>query len=183
MCYDGIQIWSTYHTSNSVSLFGVSNPISFGTYTVDTPIGICSGGGFVWIANNGSNTVSRLNIGVSVVTITVGNNPVKTCYDGTYIWVTNNGSNSITQIATSGTAISTISITGIINPYWMCTDGSNLYITSSYDGTIGQFNIQVNKLHKPSILEQMESTHISVSMGDIYGLLHLLVIMWCGSSQ
>ena len=69
--------------------------------TVGTaPFGIAFDGSYIWVANSGSNNVSKIDISTDTVvaTVTVGNVPRDIAFDGSYIWVVNSGSNNVSKI-------------------------------------------------------------------------------------
>ena len=158
MCYDGQRIWrhTGTGTNQGVSYFNTSspNPITL-PLSGDNGYGICSGGGFVWVA--GSSSMYKLNTS-GIVNVINSLNPIKPCYDGTFIWVTSNSGNTIQQITTSGTNGRTFPITGLGYLYWMCTDGSNLYITSN--GAIGRFNIQSHNVTSVTLSSIRANAHV-----------------------
>ena len=64
-----------------------------------SPFGVAYDGTYIWVTNNGSNTVSRFNPVTGIRDdFTVGGNPQGVAYDGTSIWVVNNGSNFISKV-------------------------------------------------------------------------------------
>ncbi|MHB8563472.1 MAG: Vgb family protein, partial [Acidiferrobacteraceae bacterium] len=82
-----------------------------GTFTVGTnPIGIAiDQSGNVWIANNGSNNVTKLSpTGTVLGTFTVGTNPIGIAIDQSgNVWIANNGSNNVTKLSPTGTVLGT----------------------------------------------------------------------------
>ncbi len=65
----------------------IGSPITVGTQ----PAGIAVDGANLWVANNGSGTVSKIDPTTAAVqaTVTVGNHPYGVAFDGTDVWVTN----------------------------------------------------------------------------------------------
>jgi len=54
----------------------------------NNPWNICFDGTNIWVANWGSNTVTKLNANGSLLgTYTVGQYPFGICFDGTNIWI------------------------------------------------------------------------------------------------
>jgi len=52
------------------------------------PGGVAFDGTNIWVANHGSDTVTRLHISGGISgTFTVGNNPIAMAFDGANIWV------------------------------------------------------------------------------------------------
>jgi len=71
------------------------------TYTVGTsPYGIAFDGANLWIANQGSNTVTKLRAsdGTTVGTYSVGTAPWGVAFDGVNVWVTNRDSGNMTKL-------------------------------------------------------------------------------------
>ena len=66
----------------------------------NSPSGITTGGGAVWVANGLDGTVSRIDPGTNTVvqTIDVGNDPLGIAYGAGSIWVANTGDGTITRI-------------------------------------------------------------------------------------
>ncbi|XHR27599.1 MAG: hypothetical protein ACFUZC_16865 [Chthoniobacteraceae bacterium] len=102
-------------------------------YTVGThPQSVCFDGTNIWVANNGSNNVTKLTAatGAVVGTYSVGTAPVGICYDGTYIWVANSGSNNVSKLnASTGAAVGTYSVG--TSPQYLCYDGTNIWVTNA----------------------------------------------------
>ena len=64
------------------------------------PIGVVSDGTNIWVANGGSNTVTKLRAsdGAVLETFTVGTLPLQVAFDGANIWVTNGRSASVSKL-------------------------------------------------------------------------------------
>jgi YVTN family beta-propeller protein len=67
----------------------------------DGPTGIAFIGGYIWVANNGSSTLSQIDPrpGKVLNTFAVGKSPSSVTYDGLNFWVANSGSNSVSRLA------------------------------------------------------------------------------------
>jgi DNA-binding beta-propeller fold protein YncE len=78
-------------------------------FTVGTsPIGIAFDGASIWVANGGSNSVSKLRAsdGTTLGTFSVASSPGAVAFDGANIWVTNYGGNSVSELrASDGTTL------------------------------------------------------------------------------
>jgi len=73
----------------------------FGTYAVGYgPAGFAFDGTYIWVANNGSSNVMKLdpNTGTVLGTFSVGRGPFGVVFDGTHIWVASFGSNSVSKL-------------------------------------------------------------------------------------
>lgn len=109
------------------------------------PLGISSNGTNVWVANNGSTTVSKISIltGTIIQTITVGTAPYNISIDGTYVWVTNNFSYSVSKIdITSNKVIQTIPVG--TSPRGISSDGINVWVANNGTNTVSKINIESN---------------------------------------
>ena len=71
------------------------------TVSVGTgPAGIAFDGTHIWVTNDSSNNVSKIDISTNqvVATVSVDTNPWGIAFDGTHIWVANWGSNNVSKI-------------------------------------------------------------------------------------
>ena len=106
--------------------------------TVGTsPSGTAFDGSSVWVANELSGTVSRIDAATATVTatITVGTNPAGVLFDGTSIWVSNNGASSVSRINPATNTV-TATVTGIPAPQGLAFDGTNLWVASTGSGGV-----------------------------------------------
>ncbi|MCX6718566.1 MAG: SMP-30/gluconolactonase/LRE family protein [Candidatus Staskawiczbacteria bacterium] len=101
---------------------------------------------YIWIANSGDNTVTKLNIsnGNVIGTYNVGNNPQEVAVDASgNVWVANNGGNSVTKLDSSGNTIGTYNVgygpRGIAideaGNVWVANSGGNNVTKLHSDGT------------------------------------------------
>ncbi|MFY9571352.1 MAG: hypothetical protein WAV20_08145, partial [Blastocatellia bacterium] len=74
----------------------------------DGPAGVTFAGSYIWVANNGSNTVSKLQPGDGIVvgTFAVERSPFGVVFDGANIWVASTGTDKVSRI--SPTKFSTV---------------------------------------------------------------------------
>ena len=102
------------------------------TVTVEQgPNGVAFDGSYIWVANFGSNTVSKIDpTDNSVTHIAVGNNPFGVAFDGTNIWVTNFGSDTMSKINPTTNNVTKI-VTSQTKPEGVAFDGTHLWVTSS----------------------------------------------------
>jgi hypothetical protein len=109
-----------------------------GAFTVGAnPTGVAFDGANIWIANSGSNTVTKLlaATGMAVGTYTVGSNPTGVAFDGANIWVANSASDTVTKLlAASGAVVGTYAV-GIV-PIGIAFDGANIWVTNSGSNTV-----------------------------------------------
>jgi hypothetical protein len=145
---DGTYIWATVPYNNSVDVYQISslttsstnNP--YKTITVGTsPTAIAYNSLYVYVTNNGSNTISRITqstiTGTPTVTaIAVGSAPISIYASDTYCWVLYS-SNKVAQINVSdSTTVTNILLSNIINSYSIYSDGLYTWVTNSSD-TLG----------------------------------------------
>ncbi len=59
-----------------------------------------SDGAHVWVANEGSGTVTEINANTGTVAKTISgfSSPIGVSSDGAHVWVANEGSNSVSEI-------------------------------------------------------------------------------------
>jgi YVTN family beta-propeller protein len=108
------------------------------TYRVGAhPQGLASDGTDIWVANTGSNSVTRLDAatGAAVGTYAVGVEPVGVAFDKTSIWVTNYVSNSVTKLdAATGALVGTYAVgTG---PGGVVFDGTNIWVADFVSNSV-----------------------------------------------
>ena len=83
--------------------------------------GIAFDGANIWVANYGSNNVTKLRAsdGAILGTYAVGSNPVGIAFDGANIWVTNSGSDNVSKLrASDGAVLGTYAVGN--GPLWNC---------------------------------------------------------------
>ena len=109
------------------------------TVTVgSTPVGVAFDGTYIWVTNNGSNSVSKINPATNTVTVpsvTVGTSPNAVAFDGTNIWVTNQNSDSVSKINPSTNAV-TVGTT----PVGVAFDGTNIWVTNISSNSVSKIN-------------------------------------------
>jgi YVTN family beta-propeller protein len=79
------------------------DPGTNGTKTIGVgkrPEGIAVGAGFVWVANNGDGTVSKIDPRTNQVvdSIHVGRFPIALTVGGGAVWVVNSGDRTVTRV-------------------------------------------------------------------------------------
>jgi YVTN family beta-propeller protein len=64
------------------------------------PYGVAFDGANIWVANEGSNNVSKLRVsdGKVVGTLAVGSAPIGVAFDGANIWVANGDSHTVSKL-------------------------------------------------------------------------------------
>lgn len=89
---------------------------------------------YIWLANNGSNTISKININTNAVvaSIVVGKNPMGVVFAGGAIWVANYGEATVNRIDINTNAIvATIALNGPARG--VAFDGTYLWVSNSSD--------------------------------------------------
>jgi len=140
--YDGMSIWVTQATSNTVSRYLVADFTLRGTYSVGHfPIGMAFDGMRMWVACRDDNTVYalRMSDGATLFTRNVGTNPNGLCFDGRYIWVANEGSDNVHRIeAATGTVTGPYPVGD--SPRLIAFDGRKIWVTNSGSNTVSVLN-------------------------------------------
>ena len=121
------------------------------------PFAVLSAAGYIWVANSGSDTVSKIDpVTNSVVgaPIPVGKSPRGLAYDGTSIWVANNGSGDISKInPTTNSVTSTIDMRS--SPLSMVWDGTDMWVSNSVEFI----------LSAPQISQPPYTSYFNIDMG------------------
>jgi YVTN family beta-propeller protein len=107
------------------------------------PFGLAFDGSSVWVANSGSDSVSKVNPATGAMTqtaLTAGSIPFEVAFDGTNIWVTDNGSGKVSKIvAATGVKVadyntSLVAPLATSGPVGVAFDGTNIWIANSTTG-------------------------------------------------
>jgi YVTN family beta-propeller protein len=131
--------WVAMFNDHDVVEFGQNCQIIRTVPAGNNPNGVAFDGTNVWVTNNGSNTVTKINssTGAVIGTYGVGVNPRGVAYDGFRIWVANYGSNTVSQIipATGGVALTCPVGSG---PYFLAYNpfDGNVYIPNRNSNTV-----------------------------------------------
>ena len=127
--------------SNSLTKIKASdNTVQSGTYSVQTPRGICFDGAALWVCSFNTGTVVKLDPrnGNVLGTFPVGAQPESLCFDGAHIWVTNQGANSVSRLNQNGELIGTYSVETA--PAGIVFDGRSIWVTNSGSNTVTQLD-------------------------------------------
>ena len=101
------------------------------------PAGMAFDGTALWIGNEGTNTVTKLqpSDGKVLGTYTVGNGPFALAYDGANIWTDNVSDNTVTKLqARTGTVLGTFPVGNF--PVGIAFDGVNIWVPNNRDNTV-----------------------------------------------
>ncbi len=119
-------------------------PVGDNPYQVSAPIN-----GYLYVANQGSGTVSVIRQIDNTVTntISVGSEPyglaTATISGTTYLYVANTGSDTVSVINTS-TNIVAVTVSVGVKPYYVTAIGTNLYVTNGQSNTVSVINANNN---------------------------------------
>lgn len=132
-------VWVAMFAANEVVEFAQNCATIRTVSTGNNPNGVAFDGTNVWVANYGSNTVTKINASTGAVigTYGVGVNPRGVAYDGFRIWVANSGSNTVTQIVpATGVVALTCSVGS--TPYFLAFNpfDGNVYIPNRNSNTV-----------------------------------------------
>ena len=138
---DTVMIPGTVFTTGSITRFDPAlvatlrwdllSPKSFPVGS--SPKGVAFDGSNIWVANSGSNNVTKLRasdgVCVGTCTFNVGTNPQKIAFDGANMWVTNKDSNNVTKLrASDGVNLGTFPSGD--SPVGIAFDGTSLWVTN-----------------------------------------------------
>jgi len=115
-------------------------PISGLSFPVGTaPYGVAFDGANVWVANIGTNNVTKLRASDGAVqgTFGVGSGPHGVAFDGTNIWVANFNSNSVTKLRASDGAVQGTFSVGTV-PEGVAFDGANIWVINQDSNTVSK---------------------------------------------
>jgi YVTN family beta-propeller protein len=115
----------------------------------NTPFGLAFDGTSVWVANNQSDSVSKVNpaTGQAVNTaLPAGSGPFEVAFDGTNIWVTDNLNGKVSKIvASTGTVVGAFNTSLVVpaagsGPAGIAFDGTSIWVANSASGTVAKIN-------------------------------------------
>jgi len=96
-------------------------------------------GANMWIANEGTNTVTKLRASdgacVGTCVFTVGNDPCGMAFDGANMWVANAQDSTVTKLrASDGGVLGTFPVSGL--GCGIAFDGAHIWVANSLSGTV-----------------------------------------------
>ena len=109
------------------------------------PLGVAFDGTSVWVANYGSNTVSKISMLTNTVaaTVAVGSSPQSVAFDGANIWVTNAGDSNVSKINPNTNAVTaTVAVGG--DPVAVAFDGSSVWVVNANGNNVSKINTTTN---------------------------------------
>jgi YVTN family beta-propeller protein len=125
-------------TTGGVQLFSLAGQPGTPLYLPGNHYGIAFDGTNVWVTNNGSNTVSKIQPSTMTVlaTYSTGSQPYGIVFDGVTMWVSNQGSGTITGIRVAdGANMGTL--TAGTRPQGMAFDGVNIWVANAGNSGVG----------------------------------------------
>jgi hypothetical protein len=138
MAFDGSRLW-TANLAGSVSMVTLqaSPPYPVSTFSAGFtgPIGALFDGASVWISDQDSDQLHRLDVAGNVVqSVAVGDGPGQMSFDGANLWVVNNLANSISVVAAAtGTVLATLSPATPVEATGIAFDGERILVTDQGD--------------------------------------------------
>jgi YVTN family beta-propeller protein len=140
--------------ANSVSVYDTANNYALiRTVTVgSSPTAIEAGAdGNVWVANTGTNTVSRINTTTwAVTTITVGSAPRSIAVSPTdgSVWVANSGSNTVSRINPTTLAVTTVRVGTAPSAVAVSPDGTTVWVANASSNNVTRIRTSDNRVTK-----------------------------------
>ena len=118
-----------WYAANLTTTFAVGNSPAFAAFD----------GANVWVANEGSNNVTKLRAsdGTVLGTFSVNSEPIGVAFDGADIWVTAFGTNNVTKLRVGdGTVLGTFSVGN--SPRGVVFDGTNIWSVNELSNTVSK---------------------------------------------
>lgn len=108
----------------------------------DSPVGIAFDGSHIWVANNNTDDVSKIDPATNslVATVPVGSGPYGVAFDGTHVWVTNADSNNVTKINPAGNGSVVATVTAGTSPTGIGFDGTYIWVTNSGSASVSKIH-------------------------------------------
>jgi hypothetical protein len=133
--FDGSRIWAA-NIASSVSIVTPGPTIPWTVTTVTAgfanPQFALYDGTNVWVADDGSRSILRLDSGGAILqTVTVGLSPGSLVFDGENLWVPSFDQNSLSVVrASSGAVLATLTGNGLNQPFATAFDGQRVLVTN-----------------------------------------------------
>jgi hypothetical protein len=179
IAYDGERIWTAnFDGSVSIVTLGGSGDTVASMDTITTgftrPAGITFDGNNIWVTDDGSSTVKKLDSsGFILLARFTDSGPRHPIFDGTNLWVPNRNSNSVTVVRVRDAAgnplggpfvLSTLTGNGLSGPEATAFDGERILVTNSSGNSIS--------LWKATNLTPIGSSPVGldISLGPFSGL-------------
>ena len=110
-----------------------------------TPQGITSGAGSVWVANFGSDTLSRINTTSNTVQATrgVGDGPQGLAFGASSVWVANSLADTVTRFNPNNNSVTATIAVGD-DPRSVAFDGTNVWVTNFAGNSVSKISPATN---------------------------------------
>jgi hypothetical protein len=141
------------------------------------PVGVASDGAHVWVANEGSNDVYKIDAstGNGLGVFYSGISAQYVLFDGANVWVTNPIDNTVTKFNSGGSIGSYVTGTGApysFSPDGITSDGTNIWVANYAAGTVAKIGASTGAIlntipvgGNPRFLA-FDGTHIWVTVPD-----------------
>ncbi len=120
-------------------------PVQKNFFTVGKePSALAFDGTFMYVANKGDNTVTRIRTGTGVVEgtpITVGKEPSALAFDGTFMYVANRGDGNVTLIRASTGVVEGKPVPVGKEPVALAFDGTFMYVANYQSNNISRIRV------------------------------------------
>ena len=141
----GLIMWSPWRppalaavAENSIGVIDIDRAEVVGAVRVGArPGGIAVGGGFVWVTNSGSDTISQIDLATRAVvnTIDVGRQPAGIAFAEGSIWVANSGDGTVSRInVTAGRVVDSIAVGN--GPTAITAGAGGIWVANATDSTV-----------------------------------------------
>lgn len=137
--------------------------------TVDAePLDVESGGGFVWTANSGSDTISKITPGTGrSEKITVGGVPSQLAVDMGAVWVWNY-SDSVTRVDIASGQVSEPLLTGPATISGIAVGGGYVWLSHEAEGTVTRLNMTTQQVEGEPVKVGAKPVSMAFSDGLLY---------------
>ncbi len=118
-----------------------------GNVTFSSLSGIAFDGTWLWVADNPSGVVVKIDLATNVVvaTVAVGYNPFALTFGGGYLWVANFSSNSVSKIdVTTNAVVATIGVGSAPNA--LTISGGSLWVANYYGNSVSKIDMATNSV-------------------------------------
>jgi YVTN family beta-propeller protein len=140
-------LWVANRLGGSVSFIDGEPPEVVSTGQLGgAPEGVAVGGGSVFVADGGGDTVSELGPdGEPVGEISVALNPAEIAVNGKGVWVANTGSDTVSRI--NEASIQSIPVGD--EPYGLASGAGAVWVTNRADGTVSRIDLSESSAGDP----------------------------------
>jgi YVTN family beta-propeller protein len=136
------------------------------------PAGISSDGDPVWVANEGSNSVTEFDVSGALVQTIVANGvnnlsaPDAIYSDGSNVWVANSGNNSVTEFTVGGALVGNVPVGN--GPDAITSNGTDAWVANGVDGTVTEIDESTDTVVGSPISVGNDPDAISAKGADVW---------------